>query len=107
MPNTSSDLFNVLGDATRRQLFEALAQGGEQNVRALTRNSHVSQPMVSRHLATLQSAGLVKVRRQGREHHYSVSPEGLAPIADWVREQTTFWKARLDALDDLLNRLDN
>lgn len=40
MPDTSSSLFNVLGDPTRRQLFEALARDGEQNVRALTQPIH-------------------------------------------------------------------
>ncbi len=106
MPDTSSSLFNALGDPTRRQLFEALARDGEQNVRALTQASHVSQPMVSRHLAILQAAGMVVARKQGREHHYSVRPEGLAPISKWVREQTAFWESRLNTLDDLLSRMD-
>jgi DNA-binding transcriptional ArsR family regulator len=107
MPDTSSNLFNALGDPTRRQLYETLVRDGEQNVRTLTEASAVSQPMVSRHLATLQAAGLIVVRRQGREHYFSVRPAGLAPMADWIRAQTNFWQARLHSLDDLLNRMDN
>ena len=107
MSNLSTDLFSALGDPTRRQLFEVLARSGGQNVKVLTAQSHVSQPMVSRHLAILQAAGLVTARKSGREHHYSVCPEGLAPISNWIREQTAFWEGRLEALDDLLNRMDH
>lgn len=107
MEHKSSQIFNALGDPTRRALFESLARLGASNVTTLTKGSGVSQPMVSRHLAGLRAAGLVVERREGREHFYSVRPNGLIPLTDWVSEQTAFWEAKLDALDDLLGRLDN
>jgi DNA-binding transcriptional ArsR family regulator len=106
-PVTSDAVFQAIGDPTRRKLYEMLTDEGEQNVRQLKTQIGVSQPMVSRHLASLRNAGLVTERREGREHHFSVRREGLAPLADWMTRQGHFWIARLDDLEDLLSRMDN
>jgi DNA-binding transcriptional ArsR family regulator len=99
-------LFKSLSDPTRRALFERLAREGEHTVHALTERAGVSQPMVSKHLALLKRAGLVRDRRTGRETHYSVPPNSLAPLMDWMNAYSTFWKGRFDRLEDLLKRMD-
>jgi DNA-binding transcriptional ArsR family regulator len=99
-------LFRALGDPTRRALFERLAQGGERTVHALTDLAGVSQPAVSKHLAVLKSAGLVRDRREGRETHYSVEPRALAPLVDWMTLYGAFWEGRFDRLEDLMRRMD-
>lgn len=99
-------LFRALGDPTRRALFERLAGGGEHTVHALTGPSGVSQPAVSKHLAVLKSAGLVRGRRDGRETHYSAEPKALAPLVDWMALYGAFWDGRLNRLEDLLKRMD-
>jgi DNA-binding transcriptional ArsR family regulator len=76
-------------------------------VHALTAGSGVSQPMVSRHLAVLREAGLVAGRRAGRERHYRANPEGLAPLAGWMKRYAGFWDEKMDALEALLKRMDN
>jgi len=45
-------LFAALADPTRRGLFEKLTQKGEQTVAGLTKQAGVSQPAVSKHLAS-------------------------------------------------------
>ena len=99
-------LFKALGDPTRRALYERLARGGEQTVHALTGPAGVSQPAVSKHLAVLKAAGLVRDRREGRETHYSAEPKALAPLVDWMAHYGAFWEGRLNRLDDLLKRMD-
>ncbi len=84
MQPASDALFKTLADPTRRAIFERLAHGGEHTVHALTGQSGVSQPMVSKHLALLKIAGLVSDRRAGRETHYSARPQSLAPLLDWL-----------------------
>lgn len=106
MPSPSDALFAALADPTRRAIFQRLSLEGEQTVRALTDHSGVSQPAVSKHLAVLKRAGLVQDRPAGRETHYRVRVEGLAPLIDWVSVYAQFWKERLDALEDLLQRMD-
>ena len=100
------DLFRALADPTRRALYERLVSGGEQSVRALTEFAGVSQPAVSKHLALLKVAGLVRVRPEGRMVHYSADPQGLAPLVDWMRQYGTFWQERFDQLEALLERMD-
>lgn len=106
MQPTVDTLFRALGDPTRRALFERLCAGGELTVAALTQPSGVSQPVVSRHLRLLREAGLVQGRPSGRETYYSAAPGALAPLGDWTREMSAFWNGRIDALEDLLNRMD-
>ena len=99
-------LFKILGDPTRRAIFERLAREGELTVHALTAPSGVSQPAVSKHLAMLKAGGLVMDRRQGRETHYRANPRALAPLVGWIGQMSAFWEERFDALEDLLKRMD-
>ena len=67
MHSTSDTVFRTLADPTRRAIFERLVRDGEQTVRVLTGQSGVSQPAVSKHLAVLKLAGLVRDRHEGRQ----------------------------------------
>jgi DNA-binding transcriptional ArsR family regulator len=99
-------LFKMLGDPTRRAIFEQLCRQGEQNVRALTVHAGVSQPAVSKHLGVLRQAGLVLDRHDGRQTHYRAQVSALAPLIDWTSQMTGFWQSRFDDLEDLLKRMD-
>jgi DNA-binding transcriptional ArsR family regulator len=106
MQAVADDLFKALADPTRRAIFERLARGGEQTVRALTDRAGVSQPAVSKHLGVLKHARLVRDRREGRETHYSAQPQALAPLIDWMSLYGAFWRDRFDRLETLLKRMD-
>jgi DNA-binding transcriptional ArsR family regulator len=99
-------LFKALSDPTRRAIFERLRRDGALAVHDLTTGSGVSQPAVSKHLGVLRAAGLVSGMDQGRQVIYRAEPAALAPLTDWMRHYSDFWPARLDALDDLLKRMD-
>jgi DNA-binding transcriptional ArsR family regulator len=106
MLSTPEILFKTLADPTRRAVFERLCRDGEQTVRALTDQSGVSQPAVSKHLGILKLAGLVRDRPEGRQTHYSAQLGALAPLIDWTRQMAGFWQSRFDHLEDLLQRMD-
>ena len=106
MHRASDTIFKTLADPTRRAIFERLARDGEQTVGVLTGHSGVSQPAVSKHLAVLKLAGLVRDRHQGRQTHYSAEPQGLKPLIDWMGLYGAYWRDRFDSLEDLLNRMD-
>ena len=106
MLSTPDVLFKALADPTRRAVFERLCRDGEQTVRALTDQSGVSQPAVSKHLGILKLAGLVRDRHQGRQTHYSAQVGALAPLIDWTSQMAGFWQSRFDDLEDLLKRMD-
>jgi DNA-binding transcriptional ArsR family regulator len=106
MAATHDLLFKTLADPTRRAIFERLARDGEQTVSALTARAKVSQPAVSKHLALLKDAGLVRDRQDGRQTHYTAQLAALAPLIDWTSQMTGFWQNRFDALENLLKRMD-
>ena len=106
MANTNDRLFRTLADPTRRAIFERLCRDGETTVGALTSQSGVSQPAVSKHLGILKQAGLVRDRHEGRQTHYSAQLAALAPLIDWTSQMTGFWQTRFDQLEDLLKRMD-
>lgn len=106
MPQPHDILFKTLADPTRRALFERLCRDGDQTVGALTAEAGISQPAVSKHLKILKDAGLVRDHHEGRLTHYSAQLDALAPLTDWASRMTAFWEGRLDALEDLLKRMD-
>jgi DNA-binding transcriptional ArsR family regulator len=106
MTRTHDALFRTLADPTRRAIFERLCRDGEQTVAALTARAGISQPAVSKHLALLKQAGLVRDRHEGRQTHYSAQVRALAPLIDWTSRMTGFWQSRFDALENLLKRMD-
>jgi DNA-binding transcriptional ArsR family regulator len=106
MRNAHDVLFRTLADPTRRAIFERLCREGEQTVAALTSRAGVSQPAVSKHLAALKRAGLVRDRHEGRQTHYTAQLSALAPLIDWTSQMTGFWQRRFDQLEDLLKRMD-
>jgi DNA-binding transcriptional ArsR family regulator len=105
-PAATHRVFRALADPTRRALFEQLTRHGELTVHALTRSAGVSQPAVSRHLTVLKLAKLVRHRRAGRETHYRAQPDALAPMVDWLRDYSDFWRDRFGRLETLLQRME-
>jgi DNA-binding transcriptional ArsR family regulator len=105
-PDPRDLLFRALADPTRRAIFERLCRDGEQTVGTLTAQSGVSQPAVSKHLAVLKQAGLVRDRPEGRRTHYSAQLGALSPLIDWTSRMAGFWQSRFDRLEDLLKRMD-
>jgi DNA-binding transcriptional ArsR family regulator len=83
--------FDALGDPTRRALFERLAVRPSAVV-DLAADLPVSRPAVSQHLKVLKAAGLVRDVRDGTRRIYSLNPEGLAGLRDYLDR---FWNTAL------------
>ena len=101
---TTTDAFNAVAEASRRQLLDAIGTG-EVTVGELVDRVGLTQPQVSKHLAVLREVGLVTVRADGKHRRYRVNGPALRPIHDWVRTFERTWNTRLDRLDDLLAEL--
>jgi DNA-binding transcriptional ArsR family regulator len=98
-----ADVFEILGDPTRRRLVEAL-RTGERSVSELVEAVDIGQPGVSRQLAILEEARFVRVRPDGRRRLYALRPEPFRELDDWMRRYSDLWEVRLDKLAAELDR---
>lgn len=82
------DIFGVIADGTRRDILRVLLerhqQGAEASVSEIVAQLEISQPTVSKHLKVLREAELVTVREEGQHRFYSLDPEPLEIVEDFV-----------------------
>jgi len=97
-------VFQAIASGTRRQLLDALVRG-EQTVSQLVEQVDVTQGAVSQQLGVLERAGLVAQRAEGRFRFYSLRPEPLALVEQWLDAYRAFVSDRLDALGRVLDAL--
>jgi DNA-binding transcriptional ArsR family regulator len=97
------DVFSAIADPTRRALLDGLSEG-DRPVSALAGPLGMSLSAVSQHLRVLKETGLVSERRDGRDHVYRLEAAPLLEVDLWVRHYERFWRARLLALGDHLER---
>jgi DNA-binding transcriptional ArsR family regulator len=90
-------IFDVLTDGSRRRILDLLRER-ERSVNELVADLGLSQPGVSKHLRVLREAGLVEVRQQSQRRIYSLRPEPLAEVDEWLSRYREMWQQRLDAL---------
>jgi DNA-binding transcriptional ArsR family regulator len=102
--STTSDVFNAVAEARRREVLDALI-GGEKAVGTIVDDLSMSQPQVSKHLRVLSEVGLVSSRAEGRRRLYRLEPERLRPLHDWTAKYERAWNDRLDRMDDYLKEL--
>jgi ArsR family transcriptional regulator len=67
--------FYALKEVWRLRMLHTLAKADELTVSELAQRLHISQPLVSWHLRRLRQAGLVTMRRAGRESYYALDRE--------------------------------
>ena len=90
----------ALGDATRRAIFELLAEG-PRPVGELARELPVTRPAVSQHLKVLKDAGLVIDRQEGTRRLYQLDPDGVAALRAYFDR---FWNRALTAFKDAVEQ---
>jgi|SRR5262249_22928838 DNA-binding transcriptional ArsR family regulator len=101
---TTSDVFNAIAEAHRREILDALITG-EKPVGAIVNDLSMSQPQVSKHLRVLSEVGLVSCRAEGRRRLYRLEAAHLRPLHDWLAKYEQAWNERLDRVDDYLKEL--
>jgi len=88
-----ADIFDVIADATRRDILQVLldrhepdvpADAGGTSVSEIVSALGLSQPTVSKHLKVLREAGLVSVREDGQHRYYRLEHEPLEKVEDWL-----------------------
>jgi DNA-binding transcriptional ArsR family regulator len=99
-------VFRALGDHTRRAMLARLARS-EQTVGELAAPYRMSLAAASKHIQTLERAGLVKRTVRGRIHYCRIDPRPLERADDWLRSYERLWDTRIERLVELLRHPDH
>ena len=97
----ANDTFKALAHPLRRDIVERLS-GGAVTVGEVTRDFGVAKPTISRHLKTLEDAGVVSRVIDGRTHRLVLRPEALAKASDWIASQRERWEGLFDVVGEYL-----
>lgn len=100
MVTHTSAVFAAVADPTRRDILDSLRLR-ERSAGEIAARYRVSRPAISRHLRVLREAGLVHERRESRLRLYSLRPERLQEIEQWIAQYRVFWSVRLQELKRL------
>lgn len=104
-PSQLDSIFHALGDATRRRMLRALAEG-DRTVGQLAEPFSISLAAASKHIKALEHAGLLRREVRGRTHLCRLAPGPLASAHAWLTFYEQFWTGRLDVLERLLRAED-
>jgi DNA-binding transcriptional ArsR family regulator len=99
-----SSTFAILAEPSRRAILGQLA-AAERSVGELEHRLRMPQTSVSKHLRVLREAGFVEARIEAQRRVYRLRPEPLMEVDAWLSQFRRFWSARVDALEQHLDKL--
>jgi DNA-binding transcriptional ArsR family regulator len=94
----AAPVFAALGDETRLRLLARLGDGRPLSISALAAGEPMTRQAVTRHLRVLETAGLVRGEKSGREQRWELQSERLEDAKDWLETLSRRWDERLDRL---------
>ena len=83
MSDQSALALDALGDPSRRQILELLAER-PRAVGEIAAAMPIGRPAVSKHLKVLEGAGLVDHESRGTRNLYALAPDGLVDLQQWL-----------------------
>lgn len=92
-------VLTAIAHPTRRAIIGRLAARGPARFLEIAEPFDTALNAVTKHLKSLERAGLIERKKQGREVLISFRAEPLREVAGWVHEYERFWNARLDQFE--------
>ena len=90
--------FEAIADPTRRALLDRLRAGVPMTLGALVDGLPMTRQAATKHVDVLARAGLISVRRSGRERLHELDSGPLRAVDRWLEPYERAWDARLDRL---------
>ena len=103
-PSRLDDVFRALADPVRREMLTRLTRG-EKTAGELGAPFKISQPAASKHIRTLERAGLLSRSVDGRVHRLRLIPKPLREAETWISRHRQFWEGSLDSLGRALDEI--
>lgn len=94
--------FAALGDETRLALVAKLADGRSHSISQLSAGSRLTRQAISKHLRVLETAGMVRHTRVGRESRFAFDPQPIEGIKKYLESVSQQWDEALSRLRALV-----
>jgi DNA-binding transcriptional ArsR family regulator len=95
---TSAPIFSALGDETRLRLVTRLCDDGPLSIAKLTAGTDITRQAITKHLRVMETAGLVRSARHGRESVWELDRRRLKEARRYLAEISKQWDDALDRL---------
>jgi DNA-binding transcriptional ArsR family regulator len=96
MKEREQPVFAALADPMRRKLLTNLAENSPKTATQLAQEyRNITRQGILKHLDILKDAGLVAVHQVGREKRYSLTPEPLGEMDEFIKSISAKWDERL------------
>ncbi len=97
-------VFAALGDETRLSLVITLSAGEARSISQLTSTARVTRQAITKHLKVLQSVGIVRSARAGRESRFELDPQPMRELEDYLGRVSAQWDQALSRLKALVEQ---
>ncbi|MNQ98260.1 Transcriptional repressor SdpR [compost metagenome] len=101
MATPALDVFQVIGDPSRRKMLSLLCED-RLTINSLAEHFDMSRPAVSKHVKILHNAGFILIEDSGRERYCSLKKDGFDELKTWISFFDEFWGSKLKKLDALM-----
>jgi len=94
----AAPVFDALGDPHRLKIVIWLCRTGPCSTSAVTQSIPVTRQAATKHLALLESAGVLSSTKRGRERIWTVHTPALRAAGDYLGSLSRHWDDRIDRL---------
>ena len=105
MQDNITKVLKAIADPKRREIFHALIIASSAlSITQISGQFEISRQGVTKHIKTLEEAGLVAITSKGRERFCSADANPLKKVTEWVRFYEKFWDGALSNLESYLDK---
>ncbi|MEX0291667.1 MAG: ArsR/SmtB family transcription factor [Flavobacteriaceae bacterium] len=103
MQDRITKIFKAIADPTRREIFHALVVAATAlPITQISAQFEMSRQGVTKHIKTLEDAGLVSISSKGRERFCYADAKPLKEVTKWLKFYEKFWDGAIRNLDAYL-----
>ncbi|WP_103865963.1 helix-turn-helix transcriptional regulator [Aquimarina sp. I32.4] len=105
MHNNITTILKAIADPTRREIFHALVISATAlPITQISDQFEISRQGITKHLKTLENAGLIHINTNGRERYCYADTHPLKEVNQWLKTYEEFWNDTLDNLNMYLDK---
>ena len=105
MQDRITQILKAIADPTRREIFHALVVAAVAlPITQISGQFEISRQGVTKHIKTLEEAGLVQISNKGRERFCFANAEPLKEVTRWLKFYEQFWDDAIGNLDNYLDQ---